>query len=222
MSLLRSALQRDSLRRATAHGLLALGLVAAGGLALLLAHWDRAAQQGTRSAAQARLAELDGERSESEAALGMLTENIDRYRALQRSGFVGSGDRIAWTEALLRGQQQLGLPGIAFELAPQQELEPQAEDPALAGSDAERPPAQGPLAHDMRIQIGGLHEGELLALLERLAAEQVGHFRPQACLLQRDVQQAGLQLDCTLRWITYLPPPVENDEADDAGSEATP
>lgn len=220
MSLLATSLQRDTLRRAWGHLGLALGLLGIGLAALLLALWDRDRQSALRGEAENQLSALQAEREELEQSLSMLEGSIDRFRALQRGGFVGTGDRIAWTEALLRVNQRLGLPEIAFELSPQQALEPQAVDPALAGLEDAQPPPSGPMAHDLRIQMRGLHEGEWLALLDDLQAEQVGYFRTERCLLQRDQQAPGLELDCTLRWITYLPPaPVEPMPEDD---EVTP
>jgi hypothetical protein len=144
----------------------------------------------------------------------MLEANLERFRALQRGGFVGAGDRIAWTEALLRVRQRLALPDIAFELTPQHMLEPPAQDPALGDLSGSPTGASGPLAHDLRLQTSGLHEGELLALLEGLQAEAVGFFRPERCQLQRAAQGRGLEVDCSLRWITYLPPLAETQPND--------
>lgn len=208
MSLLRSALNRDTLRRASGHLMLALALIALGGAALGWARWDLAEQTRQRNEAQAALDALQAESDQLGASLQMLEDNIGRFRALQREGFVGSGDRIAWTEALMRVRDALQLPDTAFELAPQQMLEPSLGAVELIGETAP-PEVSGPLAHDLRIQIRGLHEGELLALLDRLQAERVGHFRAQTCELTRDAQIDGLMLDCTLRFITYLPPAVD-------------
>ncbi len=220
MSLLTSALNRDTLRRASGHLTLALALVAIGAAALGLARWDLGQTIQQRNQAQVELDALQAESDQLGASLQMLEDNIDRFRSLQREGFVGGGDRIAWTEALMRVRQRLQLPDTAFELAPQQMLEPPAGDPNLI-AEAAPPPPSGPLAHDLRIQVTGLHEGELLDLLDSLRDERVGHFRAQACELSRDVQVDGLQLDCTLRFVTYLPPPVDA-LLDDADAEEAP
>jgi hypothetical protein len=182
--------------------------------------WERAEQSRQRTEVQSRLGALQIERDQLEQSLAMLEANLERFRALQRGGFVGSGDRIAWTEALLRVRQRLGLPDIAFELAAQQMLEPVAADPALVELGGQTPSDSGPIAHDLRFQAAGLHEGELLAVLEGLQAEAVGFFRPQRCQLQRATQGGGLEVDCSLRWITYLPPAPE--APPDAAEEAAP
>lgn len=225
MSLVRQALGRDTLRRAGAHLILAAALIAAGAAALALARWDRAQQTQQRDQAHAQRDALQAESDELSASLTLLEDNIDRFRVLQRDGYFGAGDRIAWTEALMRVRERLQLPDVAFELAPQQMLEPPTGgDFDLV--DSERVVvASGPLGHDLRIQMRGLHEAELLALLDGLEAERVGHFRPQNCELKREAQIDGLQLDCTLRFVTYLPPVIDpnaEDAGDDADAEAAP
>ena len=219
MSLLAVALSRDSLRRARTQGIIALALVLLGALALLLARWDLAEQRRLRTETEAQLGNLQAERDQLEETLGMLEGSLDRFRALQRGGFIGAGDRVAWTEALLRVRQRLDLPDTAFELSPQEVLEPTASDPSLAEAGLPEPAASGPLAHDLRIQISGIHEGEWLALIGMLRDEGIGFFRPQDCLLQREAQIDGLRVDCTLRWITYLPPSSSADGGEAGASE---
>jgi hypothetical protein len=219
MSLLAMSLQRTTLRRAGGHLGAAIAMIVIGGLALLAAQWDLGEQRRLRSEAESQLGTLQAERDELEQSLDMLEGNIERFRALQRGGFIGGGDRIAWTEALLRARQRLGLPDTAFELAPQKMLEPAAVDPAMAGVDLPAPIVSGPLAHDLHVRIDGIHEGELLDLIAVLRAEGVGFFRAQGCALQRDLQAAGLQLDCTLRFVTYLPAEVIDFDDPDGAME---
>ncbi|MCK7592843.1 hypothetical protein [Pseudomarimonas salicorniae] len=212
MSLLAMSLRRDSLRRAGMHIGIAAAMLVVGAAALLVARADIGDEQRSRSEAEAQLAALQGESAGLEESLAMLEGNVERYRSLERGGFIGGGDRIAWTEALLRVQQRLGLPETSFELAPQQMLEPPMTDPSLPPVDGQTAAASGPLAHDLRIQIQRVHEGEVLALLAQLKAEQVGFFRVQRCKMERDPRGIGLALDCTLRWVTYLPPPAPEPE----------
>lgn len=218
MSLLGAALRRDVLRLAVPQMAFALLLLLAGALLAYLAWSDRNRQRVLLSEAKGEITALETERAELEQTLEVLATDIDRFRRLEKAGFVGSGDRLGWTEALLRVHQRLGLPEIGFELAPQIALEPAAVDPALADAGALPEAPYGPLAHDLRVQLAGVHEGEVLALLDGLAAEGVGFFRPQSCQFLREADAAGIRVDCTLRWITYQPRPPEADEAVEAGA----
>lgn len=192
------------------HALICLGavLVAAGlyvGLGWQREQTRQALDQDnlTLQAAQAELADLQSAKQE-------LDENLGRYQALEREGFVGNGDRIAWAEALLDLQRELNLPELSFELAPQKPMNAAPVDPDLLGLEEPTPSAVlGPLAHDMRIRSKGMHEGELLRLIEALRERRVGYFRVNQCQATRVSGEVGLYVDCALRWVTYAPTPSD-------------
>ena len=191
------------------HALICGALIAAAAAAYGVLHWQRdQAQQHLKQnsavleAAQAELGQLqEGQRE--------LDLNLGRYQALEKQGFIGNGDRIAWAETLLRLQRELALPEISFELVAQKSLTQVAVDPSLIGLDDAPKPSFGPLAHDMHILSQGMHESELLKLIEALRAAQVGFFRVNHCSMLRVPGQLGLAVECVLRWVTFAPAPKD-------------
>lgn len=184
--------------------LLALAALLLAGALYAGARWtaDWAAREHMH--ASAALAQAEDELAQARQSQSELQGNLARYRALADSGFVGEGDRLAWTEALVAAQRELGLPELQFELAARQPL---VEAPAAAPVFGPSAPApmHGPQAHDLRFAIAGIHEGELLALIAAVQARRLGHFRVEDCRLRRSEPDRGLDVDCTLRWITWLP-----------------
>lgn len=187
---------------------LAVALAIVGGAALLtgLAHWQAARAESAQQQAGTQLAALQAELEQMRSGDGGVDADLRHYRALVGGGFVGEGDRVAWTEALLDARQALALPPLRFELAARHALADAAApaDPGADPSLAPPPPSPGAQAHDLRFEVSGIHEGELLALLDHLRARRLGEFRVQDCELKR-AQAIGLDVACTLRWITYLP-----------------
>lgn len=183
----------------------ALALAVAGALAAG-AHWS-AGQ--ARVAHEAAVADREAQRAELESlrtAAAELERNLEPFRQLHAGGFIGEGDRLAWTEGLMAVKQAMALPNLWFELGEPLPLQPSeaALDPELAALS--EPRLEGPLAHDMQIMLTGVHEGELLELLQRLRALDIGWFRVERCAMARAVEgRPGLDVDCTLRWITYQP-----------------
>lgn len=184
----------------------ALAIVGAAALLYGLAHWQAARAQAAREQAATQLAALQAELEQMRSGDAGVDADLRHYRALVGGGFVGEGDRVAWTEALLDAQQALALPPLRFELAARRALADGAApaDPAADPALAVAPPSPGAQAHDLRFEVSGIHEGELLALLGHLRARRLGDFRVQDCELKR-AQAIGLDVACTLRWITYLP-----------------
>lgn len=183
--------------------LVALAIVGTATALYGLVHWQAARARAAQDQALQQLHAVQAELAQIRVSDPEMEASLRRYRALVGDGFVGDGDRLAWSEALLDEQRALGLPPLRFELAARRPLAGGPDpsmDPAVAPGT---PPAPGAQVHDLTFEIAGIHEGELLALIERLRARRLGHFRVQACELRRG-QAAGLEAACTLRWITYL------------------
>lgn len=206
MSALRLLLNKENFPLIRRTVLLALAALLLAGALYAGARWtaDWAAREHMH--ASAALAQAEDELAQARQSQSELQGNLARYRALADSGFVGEGDRLAWTEALVAAQRELGLPELQFELAARQPL---VEAPAAAPVFGPSAPApmHGPQAHDLRFAIAGIHEGELLALIAAVQARGLGHFRVEDCRLRRSEPDRGLDVDCTLRWITWLPAP---------------
>lgn len=186
--------------------LVAAGVVGAAALLAGLAQWQALRARDAHAQAQQQLQAVQAELAQVRVSDDEVEANLRRYRTLVGEGFIGPGDRVAWTEALLDEQLALGLPPLRFELAPRRALADEGAppaDPSIAVA-AEAPPTPGVQLHDLRFEAEGLHEGELLALLQRLRARRLGHFRVQDCQLKRS-QGTGLTTDCMLRFFTFLP-----------------
>lgn len=214
MSGLRLLLQRPHLRLIRTPLLIAGGGVLLAAAAFALAHvYAGRVESAHAQAAQALAAvqaELDGARQSQDA----LEASLRRYRHLRETGFIGEGDRVGWTEALADTQRALGLPALTFELQPRRAL---AAGAPLPEATAPMPATPGAQAHDLHFTLAGIHEGELLALIDGLRARERGHFRVEDCELRRG-NGLGLDADCTLRWFTWLPPQAAAPDA----PEATP
>lgn len=203
------------------HAAICAALVLVMGIAYLALDWHRDQSRVERQQNEAALANAQAELSIFQESRVELDRNLSRFQTLEASGFIGSGDRIAWAEALLNLQRTLDLPELSFELAPQRALSETPVDPALEGGTEATGPVYGRFAHDMRIRSKGMHERELLRLIEGLRAQKVGFFRVNQCRLTRVSDQLGLEVDCLLRWITYLPTPRAG-EADVLAEETAP
>ncbi|MFZ5657479.1 MAG: hypothetical protein ACOY37_10565 [Pseudomonadota bacterium] len=196
----------------------ALAIVGAAALLYGLAHWQATRAESAQQQAGTQLAALQAELEQMRSGDAGVDADLRHYRALVGGGFVGEGDRVAWTEALLDAQQALALPPLRFELAARRALADGTAAPTDPGTDPSlvaAVPSPGAQAHDLRFEVSGIHEGELLALLDHLRARRLGDFRVQDCELKR-AQAIGLDVACTLRWITYLPASAV------AQAEATP
>lgn len=179
-------------------------LAAVGATATLhaLVHWAATRVEQHHAALQQQRTALEAQLAEAHQVRRDLDRNLGRYRDLAASGFIGEGDRLAWTEVLVAQQRALGLPPVQFEMTPRRSLSA-ATTPIPEGQPNANVP--GPQAHDLRFALTGVHENQLIALVEALRAQRIGHFRVQDCLLTRRYDGRGLDADCTLRWITFLP-----------------
>jgi hypothetical protein len=92
------------------------------------------------------------------------------------------------------------LPALRYEVSTQQPFEP--DFPAEKGR-------YEPYVSDMRLDIGLLHEEDLVTVFDKLQAEAPGVFTVQNCQIQRareafvdDPTEANLTATCMVRWIT--------------------
>lgn len=167
----------------------AAGLAVAAALAFAsYRHADAASERLVQAraaveAARAQLAEHGGVEAMTRLA---------RYRDVAAGGVFGDTDAVAWAEALLAAAAARRLPAPSFDIGPR---EPLAAD-AVAG---EREPQVQ--VQTMRFSVRGLHEEDLLGLLQSLRG--AGAFRVEQCRLQRGADDAGLTAECTLHWLVW-------------------
>lgn len=145
--------------------------------------------------------QLDAKRDD----LHNMRDHIARFEGLQKQGFVGAPDRAQWVEQLQASYQSLGLGGrISYQLQAPKTL---GQEAAL--TDAAPVDATLPQSHDLKFELHGVHELDVLNLIQSYRSQVRGRFRVNACTLQ-DPKETGLSAQCELRFITVpLPPPAD-------------
>lgn len=127
------------------------------------------------------------------------------YTALQQTGFAGEEERINWVDALRATSLQLKLFGASYQIEARQAYKPQ------------NLPDAGKFVlyrSVMKLELGLLHEEDLMRFFDVLASQKVGLFSLQACSLQnnrpdgavqapmRFQSQPNLKAECTVAWMT--------------------
>jgi hypothetical protein len=123
---------------------------------------------------------------------------VENFRAFRTQGLVGRADREGWVEQLVASREQLKLTDtLSYILKPQQALSDAATpDPAAVAVTPD-----SPATHDLDFELKGIHEQELLDLLQDYRTRVHGRFRLQSCRFG-EATQAGLFAQCTLRFFT--------------------
>lgn len=147
----------------------------------------RAQQQRQAQQAQAQRAAAD--HLEAEQLSTRLTD-------IEASGLLSEPKRLDWIDALEHVRRQRGLVRIDYEISPQTPLPPDFLAAPLQHWVAQRTP--------MRVSFQALHEGDLLAVLETLAALKPW-MHIERCSLSRPAPQAptaqGLAVQCVISWL---------------------
>lgn len=161
---------------------------------------QRAQTQLMQQQGQLRDAQLRMQRSGDEEAV--IIQFVDRYRALQQSGFIGNEQRINWLDALRNANERADLFGVNYEIGVQQPY------PYAADLD----PGQINLRQSvMKLDFRLLHEADLLRFFEMLKAQGTGLFHLDQCALRRTdigkvlIYQPNITATCDLAWITATP-----------------
>ena len=133
--------------------------------------------------------------------LQTIQTHIAKFQSLKQQGLVGSADREGWVEQLTANRiQRISGGTLAYTLKPPQALTNAATlefDPT--GTAVVNPDA--PTTHDLEFQLKGIHEAELLDMLQDYRNSVHGRFRVQSCRFG-DANQDGLLVQCTLRFFT--------------------
>lgn len=125
---------------------------------------------------------------------------LQAYRQLERTGFIGTEQRLNWVESLRVANAKAGLFGVDYQLTAQEPFPYVAKDN----------PVGDRVRHSrMRLSFGILHEGDLARLFQALSAQQPGLFVLNSCTLDRAGRQgapvpkrANLTADCEMSWLT--------------------
>ena len=191
--------------RALARALVPFVLALGTGAALVAgAHWYRGVEE-------ARLAEGARELRELRAGFRSIDDEerriealLPRYRALEAEGVIGAEARLDWVETLRAASRRLALPELRYVLGTQERL------------GARVPPQIGALGVHrslMELDLGLLHEGDLMRLLTVMERESRGLFSVSSCRLRRAGADflllpaaVNLRAVCVLEWFSLRDP----------------
>ncbi len=148
---------------------------------------DEARQQLDDARAQLRQANQEGEDIRRYRA---------RYEALLDRGLIGEEKRLDWIDAIGRVKDRRKLFEIDYQISAQR---PVAVDGLMPQGELELRSSR------MKVDLPLLHEGDLLNLLDDLAARGKGLFVIQGCEILRGEGATGLKADCSLDWLTLKP-----------------
>jgi hypothetical protein len=180
--------------------LLALLAVAAAGAAIvyyserleMTARRQFAQQQAQFKDARTRLQKSGDERE-------IIIRYLDRYREMERLGYIGEEQRINWLDGLRLANRQADLFGVDYQIGTQR---------AYVYA-ADYSPGQLALNQSvMRLRFRLLHEEDLLRFFNALARQGTGLFTIDQCMLRRINTggviryQPNVTAECDLSWIT--------------------
>lgn len=177
--------------------LAALLAVGAGLLQLMWARIGDAQQRLAREIAHSRAAQAQLQSSGEEREI--IVRHLAAYRELERSGFMAPEQRIHWVTGLREANEAAGLFGIEYQIGAQR---------AHQAAQHLGAPLIEVLESPMRIKAGLLHEEDLVRLIRRLEAQNLGLFLLEACTLKRLATapalayQVHLEADCHMTWLT--------------------
>jgi len=156
-----------------------------------------ARQQLSRQQAQLKDARTRLQKSGDEKEI--IVRYIDRYRQMERIGYIGDEQRINWLDGLRLANRQADLFGVEYQIGAQK---------AYAYAVDYNP---GQLALNqsvMRLRFRLLHEEDLLRFFNALARQGNGLFTIDQCNLRRINTggviryQPNVNAECDLSWIT--------------------
>jgi hypothetical protein len=174
------------------------GLAVLAGTAWMASDWlaerERAFDRARRDLAQA--ANQYRNASDNQA---VYRQYADRFRDMSELGWIGDEGRLTWIEALQSINADLKLPTLRYEIGQRTSVE---HDRAGGGSRLHlyRTP--------MRLDIGALHEYDVVELLERLNRAGDGLLSLSGCTMTRngklrfDARSANVDAACEMNWYT--------------------
>jgi hypothetical protein len=129
----------------------------------------------------------------------IIEEAYPTFVKLFESGILGQEHRLSWIEALTNAGEKIKLPEIGYRISAQTVLDP--DFPVSLG-------AFDIYVSEMTLNLGLLHEGDFLELLQALNANADGLYSVSRCDAQKvpvtglDLKRAQITADCRLNWYT--------------------
>ncbi len=129
----------------------------------------------------------------------IIRQYYPEFIALYKQGFVGREHRLNWIETLRASSERVKLPGLTYNISPQEEYSPGFSINlgrfALYSSS-------------MRLHLSMLHEGDLIRLIKDMNEHVEGIFTITECNLKRAnrdlIERRGatnITADCELQWL---------------------
>lgn len=146
---------------------------------------------------QAELVNLQAALVERQADQTYVQAQLPHFRELQRQGMVGVARRMEWTQQWVASHARMRLsPNYTLQPAQHLQVFKDSERGAPKGLEST---AFGAQYHDLEFTLVGVHEQELLTVLEDYSRHVRGRFRVNGCELT-DPQPTGLTAKCVLRF----------------------
>ncbi|MBA3695977.1 MAG: hypothetical protein H0W85_04265 [Methylotenera sp.] len=134
----------------------------------------------------------------------IITEYLPKYQKLINKGFVGEERRIEWVDELRSEHQQHKLFGIKYNISQQEEYKP-TFTLNFGGFALHR--------SVMKLELDMLHEGDILKLMESMAAKDAAPFMLRDCEIVRLNNSTtfnqlipNLHAQCNVDWLTIHEP----------------
>lgn len=129
----------------------------------------------------------------------IIRQYYPEFIALYKKGFVGREHRLNWIETLRAASERIKLPGLTYDISPQEEYSPEFSTNmgrfALYSST-------------MKLNISMLHEGDLSRFIEDINEHVEGVFTITKCRFIRTSKKLiekrdakNIIADCELQWI---------------------
>lgn len=152
-------------------------------------NWNDAQRQLRTAQTELNNAKLDREN---------LADYRDEYEAAVQQHLIGNEPRLDWVESLERLRQQKLVADLRYNIGPQKTYTPQ---PAIDSGNFEIKYSE------MKLQLGLLHEGQLLDFYDALRDQIKGWYQIDACSITRapaESQRSAVQLhaECNGGWVT--------------------
>ena len=184
--------------------LIALGISVALSVALIYTGVDYRAkmaaaldqQNARRNAVEMRFRTAEDDRRDIDLYL-------ERFKEIKAAGMLDAEQRMDWVDALRAASQAMKLPLARYQISPQAPFTaPYLQELGDIAVNVSR----------VKLEMGLVHEGDMLRLLDALEQRVQGQFHVQGCIMQRAAAEFGYYADhpnisatCYLRWFTLQP-----------------
>lgn len=139
----------------------------------------------------------------------IFVEYAKKYKQLKHKGIIGQENRLTWIEALQETNNSLKLPSLQYTISPQIDYPLELIGPDFYDVSIKKT--------NMGINMGLLHEEDMLNILTGLQNKARGHFLIDQCTITPsdiptfdniDVSKPILNADCNIHWlqVTLLTP----------------